>query len=173
MSGCSAFGDFNDYGSHQPVKVVNEQIKQVVEENTLYSPSPFSFAKDIETGEYYVNNIVIIFLKNGTTSEQVDSLVSSIDGKIVGELPIINQIQVQVSTRTLDKLKALCEELEKNEIVDDAMYDHAAEMETSSLPVPNDPWLTDGYAVNAIDGSGIPMLPFQYGENGTILYMAM
>jgi len=145
MSGCSALGDFDDYNSHQPVKVVDEQIKQVIEENTLYSPSPFSFAKDIETGEYYVNNIVIIFLKDGTTREQIDSLISSVDGKIVGELPIINQIQVQISARTLEKLKVLCEELKKNEIVDDAMYDPVAEMETSSLLVPNDPWLTDKY----------------------------
>lgn len=173
MSGCSALGDFDDYNSHQPVKVVDEQIKQVIEENTLYSPSPFSFAKDIKTGEYYVNNIVIIFLKDGTTREQIDSLISSVDGKIVGELPIINQIQVQISARTLEKLKVLCEELKKNEIVDDAMYDPVAEMETSSLLVPNDPWLADGYAVNAIDGSGIPNAAISIRGGGTILHMAM
>ena len=61
MSGCSALGDFDDYNSHQPVKVVDEQIKQVIEENTLYSPSPFSFAKDIETGEYYVSTTLLLY----------------------------------------------------------------------------------------------------------------
>ena len=106
-------------------------------------------------------------------------MISSVDGKIVGELPIINQIQVQISARTLEKLKVLCEELKKNEIVDDAMYDPVAEMETSSLLVPNDPWLADGYAVNAIDGSGIPnaAISIRGGWNntsyGNVIYTAV
>lgn len=143
VSGCSNFRYLDDYDSHRPIKVVDLQTKRVIEENTLYLPSPLSFAKDIETGEYYVNNVIIIFLKDGTTSEQIDSLVKSADGKIVGALPIINQIQVEVSARTLDKLKVLCEELKKNEIVDDAMYDPVAEMDVSSTTTPTDPWLAD------------------------------
>ena len=106
--------------------------------SSLYVPDDNTLALDEKTGIMYINNIVLIFFKEGTTQQQVNEVVSSINGEIVGSIPAIDQYQVKIKTSTLDELKAICQEIKKNEFVFDATYDVASFMDKNAIP--NDTW---------------------------------
>lgn len=106
--------------------------------SSLYVPDDNTLALDEKTGIMYINNIVLIFFKEGITQQQVNEVVSSINGEIVGSIPAIDQYQVKIKTSTLDELKAICQEIKKNEFVFDATYDVASFMDKNAIP--NDTW---------------------------------
>ncbi len=110
------------------------------EENTLYVPEEGAIVQDEKSGTVYINNIVLIFFKQGTSDADVNAVVSSIGGKIVGSLPGIDQYQVKVKTSTLDELKQMCAKLKENDSVLEATYDTAFAIEENVSSTPNDPW---------------------------------
>ena len=115
--------------------------------STLYVPDPGSIEANPETGVSYVNNIVLIFFEPGTTDEEKQNTVDMINGEVVGALPVIDQLQVRISTRSEEELKALCRELELRDSVAVATYDEA--LQVSQNAVPDDPWGTEyGHAVS-------------------------
>ena len=105
---------------------------------TLYKPDAEAIVFDEETGLTYVNNIVIIYFNEGTSEQEIDSIIAAINGEIVGSIPFIDQYQVKVEGQTLGELVSLCESLEQNLCVFGAVYDIAYEVSTDVIP--NDPW---------------------------------
>ena len=98
---------------------------------------------DEETGINYVNNILLLFFEKGTTDEEVQRVVDSVNGTIVGALPFIDQYQVKIGAHSLPELRQICEELKENESVFEASYDLAVERSTTEFQLPNDPWSPD------------------------------
>ena len=84
----------------------------------------------------YVNNIVVIRFITKDQSKQED-IIKSIGGKIVGRIGD-SEYHVQISSRSLDELKKLCEDLRKKPQVFDAFYDSVEQTNISEIP--NDSW---------------------------------
>lgn len=105
---------------------------------TLYVPNSDSFATDEETGISYVNNIVLIFFEPGSEQNQIDQVIASAGGTVVGSLPVINQYQVQVTAGSLPELQDLCERLNAMDGVMQATYDPVIPTQTNRTS--NDPW---------------------------------
>ena len=108
------------------------------DESLLYVPDDNSLAIDEETGIMYIDNIILIFFEEGTSEQQVEDTVSSINGEIVGSIPAIDQYQVKVEKSTLNDLLLICDELKKFDYVYDATYDAAFFVDGDTIP--NDPW---------------------------------
>lgn len=72
---------------------------------------------DDKTNQYYANDIVALYLKEGVSNERLSEIVKSINGEIVGKSNIVRKYEVKVNKKTLGELKELVEELEKLEEV--------------------------------------------------------
>lgn len=107
-------------------------------EGSVYTPNAGALSFDEDTGTAYINNIVIIFFENGTSRQKIESTIQSIGGTVVGSLPMIDQYQVQVASRSLQELMGICEDLKNLDCVYDAIYDTALEVKSDA--VPDDPW---------------------------------
>lgn len=103
-----------------------------------YTPRAENIVFDEETGQGYVNNMVIVYVEDGTDPEDAEALAEEIDGEIIGSIPQLNEYQVEVTAAEEEELEALCEQLEDNEIVSDARIDNV--METSAEYTPDDKW---------------------------------
>lgn len=136
-------------------KIYSEEVTITYDSGTPYKLNVNAISTDAETGTEYVNNIVMIFLKDGVTEQRKNEIVDSINGRIVGNAYSINEIDVEIPSTDLSILKTICAELEQNSEVDKAFYD------TVSYVYPdisiNDPYKdADGgdWYLEAIDAYG-------------------
>ena len=111
---------------------------QIHAESSLYAPQEDTVVYDRDTGEYFVNNIVILFFEEGVSQAEIEETVTSINGKIVGSIPAIDQYQVEVGEHSLQELKDICQQLKERPCVFEAIYDTAFPVQTNVIP--NDPW---------------------------------
>lgn len=111
------------------------------EVSELYVPDSGSIETDAATNTSYVNNILLIFFKPGTSDSEKMEAVSSVDGEVVGRLDAIDQLQVQVKTSSLGELKEMCSSLQQLDSVTFASFDEASVV--SADEIPNDPWGSD------------------------------
>jgi len=109
----------------------------------LYTPKKEFLKTDEDTGIMYMNNIVILFLKEGTQKKEAERIADSLNGKIVGELPVIDQYQIEIPEHTLSELQDICLNLEKEDCVVKATYDAALYLAEDAV-TPNDPWPSMG-----------------------------
>lgn len=117
---------------------IEEQIISSESESELYMPAEDALTLDEDTGTIYVNNIILIFFNQGTSKEEIQRVIESVNGTVVGSIPLIDQYQVQIESHSLTELKQICDDLKQNESVFEATYDQAFEMDSDV--VPDDPW---------------------------------
>lgn len=104
----------------------------------VYHPAQGDFQIDDETGIAYVNNIIIVYFNDGTTKEEREKSVKSVDGDIVASDEFIDMYIVKVKQQSLPELKQICEKLNKQDCVDEAMCDYGARVTLDMIP--DDPW---------------------------------
>lgn len=107
-------------------------------ESYIYTPDKEHFKVDEESGISYVDNMLLLFFKSGTTEEMIDDVIQSVDGTIVGVLFGIQHYQVQIEARSMDELETICHELEQLDCVNFASFDLVTEF-TEDI-TPDDPW---------------------------------
>lgn len=110
------------------------------DEDIIYTLNENAIKFDEENGINYVNNMVIIFFNENTDSKEIARIVSSIDGKIVGQLPFIDQYQVEIPERSLSGLQSVCDQLTKESSVMYASCDILIENSEVSAGLPKDNW---------------------------------
>lgn len=98
-------------------------------------PDEISNLLDDSDGKF-INNRIIIYLKNGTDSAQTQKIVEYLDGTIIGKNNVVNKIAVRIQKNTEDGLKAICEDI-KNKYSD--TVEHAT-IEKLGLIGPNNEW---------------------------------
>lgn len=120
----------------------NEPISTVADSeiNCAYIADPDNFAVDEQSGIAYVNNILLVFFNEKATPEQKKEIVHEVEGTVVGQFDMIDQYQIRIEEHSLNELRALCEELEKKEYIDFVTYDLVAELENSTITMPDDKW---------------------------------
>ena len=119
--------------------------------NYDYELSEENIAEDEETGASYVNNIVIVYFKDGTTDSEKQSVVDELNGEVVGQLDYANQVQIQVPVSTREELESICSDLMSKDCVEYSSYDFVSETVKASI-FPNDPW--DGSSLKWGNGGG-------------------
>lgn len=122
--------------------------------DTVYELNTKNVKTDNQTNISYVNNIILIFFENNVSTERKMEIVNSINGTVVGELQTINQYQVQIGEKSLNELKTLCNQLNSQNGVLEAVYDMAVKPDLNKAnPVtPADPWLKDDWNENNPSG---------------------
>ena len=92
--------------------------------NYDYELSEEHIVTDDETGLQYVNNILIVYFKDSASDSDVSSVVSDVNGKIVGQYSESNQIQIEVPVKDMSELESLCDSLMERDYVDYCTYDY-------------------------------------------------
>ncbi len=121
-----------------------------VADRSVYTPDEKNIVTNEELEISYVNNMIIIVFDESASSSDIDKVIESINGIVVGKIKLINQYQVQIKECSLDELKRIVYNVEQNDCVLFAHYDQAYKNLESSV-APNDPWAGDVDAVDWAD----------------------
>lgn len=95
------------------------------------------------SGGKFINNRIIIYLKNETDSAQTQEIVKYLDGTIIGKNNVVNKIVIRIQKNTEDELKAICEDI-KNKYPDTVEHATIEKLgligPTTNTMHTNDPW---------------------------------
>lgn len=136
---------------------ISKQITVTYNSIVMYSPEEEHSTFDESSGLNYINNIIIVYFKSDISDKQINEIVNSFNGKIVGQNNTLDLYQIMIEKKSLDEIQLMCSELMNNydEILY-ATYDTLYK-DTSSLNFPNDPWDFDVNSLdwldNTVDGS--------------------
>lgn len=92
--------------------------KEKSQENTVYPIEEERIIWDEKKTMGFVDNIVVVFLKEGVKEKDVLKLFPEENPKVVGRFPGINQLQIKIKPRNRKELDILVKDLmEKEEIL--------------------------------------------------------
>lgn len=123
----------NKVGIFSTSDFINKDINQSYvpnKENIIYP--------DENDGIGYVNNMILVSFYSKASQSEIDDVVNSINGTVVGRIEGINQYQIEVAPATYEELKLICERLKENQSVKVAIIDTVITIENTEIP--NDPW---------------------------------
>ena len=104
-------------------------------EISFREPSDEHIVFDEATGNYFVDNEILITGQENTTKEEIEQIISEINGDIVGWIEITNDYQIEVSeAMTTSELNEIVEQLNKNEAIDEAMLHYLYEVDFDAVP---------------------------------------
>ncbi len=141
--GDSAEQTVNEHSDEAEDELPSQSSLEFPSGSSIYIMDQDAVETDKETGITFVNNILLLFFEEGTTDEEVQRVVESVNGTVVGSLPFVDQYQVKIEPHSLAELTQICEELKENESVFEASYDLAVKRSTNEFHLPNDPWSPD------------------------------
>lgn len=101
----------------------------------------------------YVRNEILLVAKETASFEEIESIVASKGGQIVGCIEITGDYQVSFENKTEAELKELIDSFKADSLIDDAMLNYVTEVTSESASV-NDLWfdpLSEDWATNAQD----------------------
>ena len=114
----------------------------------------------------YINNVIGIMFEDGTPEEQIDEIVSSLNGEYASVNYLLNKYWIKIEKKDLDELRQIAAELEEN---NECIILCAIDYVTDGIQLaPNDVWLGDVDATdwndNDVDGSnwGLEAIEAQY-----------
>ena len=128
-------------------------IEEVLSIIGIFSPSEFagqdvneSYVPNTENIVYrnesnslgYVNNMILIFFNSTASEKEIENIVNSVNGTVVGRIAGINQYQIQIAPTEYDELILICNRLMENQSVNYAIIDTVITMDNNEIP--NDPW---------------------------------
>lgn len=122
---------------------VNKKVSSVDRNNAETNDSDFTFYKsgdenivqDIESGNSYVNNELLITLDSISSKSDLELFLSDIGAKIVGEIPAIAEYQVLFDNEyTYVELLDLCSSLEKNDWIISTSLNFVMDINPSYIP---------------------------------------
>jgi subtilisin family serine protease len=129
--------------NEKAVTVTADNVSQYTDEtDSFYEPKSTSVT-ELGDGSAYINDAITLFFKDGTDGAEVDKVVDSVNGEIVGNVQWMNEYEVKIAKSDFDGIQKTCDELMKDDNVDFASCSIATK--SQSAYVPNDPWgdLTD------------------------------
>lgn len=137
--------EFGKFTAENVVQVGYEKIL-TSEDNWVYTVDDEHVVITDENGNGYIDNEIILLCKPDITDNEINEIVKSVNGEIIGNYNA--RYQVKIETKTKEEIKRLCKELEKNDKVFAASISvtctySAERTDTSSsiiYTIPNDPW---------------------------------
>lgn len=123
--------------------IVSKELTITYDSGKVYIPDKEAVRYEETISGYYVDNILVCYLKNGTAIDDINKLVNDVKGTIVGQLNSLDQYQIKVENRSFEELNMLCDSIMKNyDFVIYATYD-TVYYDSSNSYVPEDPWNND------------------------------
>lgn len=99
---------------------------------------------DVETvietqeGTICADNQLMVMFQSDVSKERIDEIIDSVDGKIIGNIYVLDEYQIQVKSTDYNGLNDICQKLESyNEVI---FAELNSAMETNDVVTPNDPW---------------------------------
>lgn len=118
-------------------KNLDGSVKSIVN----YSHTEQDVSLDSKSEIRYVDNIIIVFFKNGTDNKKRLEIIGTVGGKCVGYMDAVDQWQVEVEKTDLDGLKSVCKKLLEFDEVIYANYDTVKQI--TACRIPSDPFGTN------------------------------
>lgn len=115
----------------------DDDVETDVGEISFREPTDEHIVFDDTTGNYFVDNEILVTGTEDASREDMEQLIASIDGTIVGCIEITNDYQVELPTSMdIEALKEIVANLSNNELIENVVihYLYATEFDT----VPND-----------------------------------
>ena len=142
----------------------DDDIPADVGEISFREPTDDHIVFDESTGDYYVDNEILVTGKEDASRADIEQLINSVGGTIVGCIEITNDYQVEFSTiMNYEELNGLVENLNNNELIEDAAIHYLYSMEFNATPNDSkwksDEWSSEypeetNWGVEAIDAMG-------------------
>lgn len=119
-----------------------EYNAEVDEDSICFSkPDIKNVVTDSSTGISYVNNEILLSVKEGTSIDTVKSTVDEIGGEIVGWIEGFDEYQVRLNKAlSASDLQKMIDNLKSKNFVMNAFFDYAIKTSEDDYLVPNDPW---------------------------------
>ena len=113
------------------------------EEDIVYfsEPNEKNIITDSISGISYVNNEILLSVKEGTNADTVNSLVSELDGIIVGWIAGFDEYQIRLNKSYSEAdLQTLTANIKNRNYVLDVSLNFAMHLDNDDYLVPDDPW---------------------------------
>lgn len=112
------------------------------ENNIFFSaPDEKNIVTDSSTGISYVNNEILLSVKEGTNIDIVTTSVEEFGAEIVGWIDGFDEYQIRLNkTLSASGLQNIIDNLKNKDFVLDAFLDYAMKISDDDYLVPNDPW---------------------------------
>lgn len=123
--------------------IINANVRYDIEEDepadvgeiSFREPSADHIVFDETTGDYFVDNEILITGQENATREEIEQIIGEINGVVVGCIEITNDYQVEISeVMTISELNEIVEQLNENEAIDEAMLHYLYEVEFDAVP---------------------------------------
>ena len=103
-------------------------------EEIIYSPLLEENISD-ENGLKYVNNEILVYIDSYESKKALEEYLNSINAKIVGQIPQINQYQIQLSDEmSLEKIQNIVSEMEQISWINHVGVNYVIETEEEFYP---------------------------------------
>ena len=110
------------------------------EDSVYYTQTPQAQIVSLSDSFAYINNEVIVYFKDGTSIAKKQSVLDSIQARVIGYTDILNQYQLQLpEEKSFSALQALCLQLNADKAVAFATCHFAQHLREDAIP--DDPWL--------------------------------
>ena len=130
----------------------SEEEPTDVGEISFRKPSDDHIVLDEATGDHFVDNEILLTAQEGTAREEIEKIVSEINGVIVGCIEITNDYQIEISeAKTVSELNEIAEQLKANDAVDDVTIHYLDEMEFDAIPNDSD-WASEEWSSKYPEG---------------------
>lgn len=101
-----------------PLGNANENIRKISEEMYVSTPNPKNMQLDEKSGIVYIDNEVLITFQKNTERKTVDSVVESVNGKIIGIISPTDTYQIQLESQSsFNKLEEVIDGIEEHDSV--------------------------------------------------------
>ena len=115
-------------------------VQDFVGEIKFAAPAVVNVVKDVATGEFFVNNEILISAALDATYAEIEAIAKNLGGEIVGYIEDFGEYQIRLSS-TYDRveLRDIIEDLKNDAKIMSASLDYAMQLYTNDY-TPNDPW---------------------------------
>ena len=120
-----------------------KELIRDVDIDEIYDYDENDISYDNESGNEFINNILLIIFDENCSDQRKADVINSIDGKVVGGRQWANELQIEIQPCSLNELKQKCSDLNQVDGVVDADYDLVCSLDDKFVVTPNDPYLVD------------------------------
>lgn len=104
-------------------------------EISFREPADEHIAYDDASGQYYVDNEILVTGAESASEEELEQLIDGIGGTVAGYIEITKDYQVELpDTMSLAELEDIAGQLNQNQLVESAYPHYLYEMETAAVP---------------------------------------
>lgn len=117
----------------------------------------------------YVNNDIVLFFKDDVKNDDIDKVIKSVNGTVIGQVSSLNEYQIKVKESTLEELNDMIFDIMKNysDYVALASIDYISE--NTSIKS-NDPWVMMQYGMRVMFQERIGDLKlYRLSQHGSII----